>query len=529
MRDRHGWLPPRPAWAAAVAAAVPVTAAAVWLQYLSDRAGPVAQRPSDLLGGRIGQTEFLLDAGYALGAVFVGTVCWLASRGELLVARLRTTGAATGMALLLLFTNTQWLHSYNGPDVSAPWGLTIGAPTAALLVGAVTWAALGRGERRLPLRGRLALTAGSAAALLLLLVIFAQHKAEYIPLIQDLNWFWIMATTGVPVTGLLTGALTQIAAGRALRPVEAIRRRLEEITASALDQRVPVPDADHDDEIARLARTTNATLDRLEQSSALQRQFVADAAHELRSPLAGLRAQLESASRRPQGVDWPSVVADATADVVRLQALADDLLLLARLDATDTRATGGPAAAAGVDLAALAEDLVREYRHLPSADSLELTLRHNAATGDHAVVPCDALQMERLLRNLLDNACQHAAAAVTLRLTTDDATDTVVIDISDDGPGIPPGERDRVFERFVRLDDARGRATGGTGLGLPIAREIALRHGGTITITDCSPGVTLRTRLPRTQVPRATGQGSGPESPRRLPTELEALNPQSQG
>lgn len=499
--------------AAAVAAAVPVTAAATWLQHISDgAAGPLAAWPSDRLSGRIGpQTHFLLEAGYALGAVFVGAVCWLASQSELRVVRLRTAGAATGMAFVLLFTNTQWLHSYNGPDVSAPWGLTIGAPIAALLVGAVAWAALGRGERRLPLRGRLSLTSGAVASLLLMLVIFAQDKAMYIPALQDLDWFWIMATNGVPVIGLLTGALTQIAAGRALRPVESIRRRLEEITASSLDQRVLAPDADQDDEIARLARTTNATLDRLEHASVLQRQFVADAAHELRSPLAGLRAQLESASRRPQGVDWSSVVKDATTDVVRLQALADDLLLLARLDTTDTSAPA--AAAAAVDLTALAEDLVREYRHLPSAESLELTLRHHAATGDlaaPAVVPGNALQLERLLRNLLDNACRHAAAAVTLRLITDDATDTVVIDISDDGPGIPRAERDRVFERFVRLDGARARATGGTGLGLPIAREIALRHGGTLIITDHAPGTTLRTRLPRTRVPKAAGQGSGP-------------------
>lgn len=514
VRDRHAWLPPRPAWAAAVAAAVPVTATATWLQHVSDgAAGPLAAWPSDRLNNRIGpHAEFLLEAGYVLGAVFVGAVCWLASRGELPVVRLRTAGAATVMALVLLFTNTQWLHSYNGPDVSAPWGLIIGAPTAAVLVGAVAWAALGRGERRIPLRGRLALTSGAAASLLLMLVIFAEDKAAYIPALQDLNWFWIMATYGVPVIGLLTGALTQIAAGRALRPVEAIRRHLEEITASSLDQRVPAPDADHDDEIARLARTTNATLDRLEQSSALQRQFVTDAAHELRSPLAGLRAQLESASRRPQGVDWPSVVEGATADVIRLQALAEDLLLLARLDATDANAVGGtavPAAdAPAVDLGALAEDLVREYRHLPSADGLELTLRRDGGTG--AVVPGDALQLERLLRNLLDNACRHAAVAVALRLTTDDTTDRVVIDISDDGSGIPPAERDRVFERFVRLDDARARATGGTGLGLPIARVIALRHGGTLTITDRTPGATLRTRLPRARAPRAAGQGSGP-------------------
>ncbi|MFE0256707.1 sensor histidine kinase [Streptomyces sp. NPDC059010] len=506
MRDRCAWLPPRPAWAAAVAAAVPATAGAAWLQHATAGTATLADWPWERVEGRIGpyDAEVVFRSGYTLGAAFVGVVCWLASRGELRVVRLRTTLAATVMALVMLVTNTQWLGSYNGPPDLA-YGLIVGAPTTALLVGAVAWAALGRGERRLPLRGRLALTSGTVASLLLLLVIFTGHWAEYIPAIQDLHWFWIMTTTGVPVAGLLTGALTRIATGHALRPVEAIRQRLEEITASSLEQRVPTPDADQNDEIARLARTTNATLDRLEHASVLQRQFIADAAHELRSPLAGLRAQLESASRHPQGVDWPSVIEDATTDVIRLQALAEDLLLLARLDATDAGTAGAPATdAAEVDLAALAEDLVREYRHLPCADGLDLTLRRDDGTTDRAVptlISGDALQLERLLRNLLDNACRHATGAVTLRLTThnsaDNPTDMVVIDVSDDGPGIPPAERDSVFERFVRLDDARARTTGGAGLGLPIAREIALRHGGTLTITDRTSGATLRTRLPR--------------------------------
>ncbi|KOU19456.1 hypothetical protein ADK51_27280 [Streptomyces sp. WM6368] len=280
------------------------------------------------------------------------------------------------------------------------------------------------------------------------------------------------ATRAVAI-GLLAGAppLTGFAAalawwvtGRALRPVNAIRRELAAVTASELDRRVPDPGGA--DEIARLARTVNDTLDRLERSDARQRQFTADASHELRNPLATVRSRLEVALAmgRP---DRESVGA-ALADTERLQRIAADLLLLARLD-------GGPVPRSEpVDLALLAaEDAAR--RGGPRGDA-RVSLRLDA----RAPVPAsgDPARLERALANLVDNALRYARAEVVVRAAEHDGWR--LLEVTDDGPGIPETDRDRVFERFVRLDADRGRASGGTGLGLAIAREIARAHGGDV-------------------------------------------------
>ncbi|NML54880.1 HAMP domain-containing histidine kinase [Streptomyces sp. R302] len=257
---------------------------------------------------------------------------------------------------------------------------------------------------------------------------------------------------------------------RALRPVEAIRRELADITGQSLDRRVPVPSTE--DVIADLARTTNATLDRVEAAATRQREFTADAAHELRSPLAALRAQLESSLRHPESVeDWREVVREATTDVVRLQHLADDLLLLAGQGAA-------PRVREPVDLAALAEDLVREHQHLPESAALRLRCEAPAP----AVLPGNPIHLDRLLRNLLTNACRHARTEVTVTVAR--AGRDLLLTVHDDGPGIPPADRARVFDRFTRLDASRTRAHGGAGLGLPIARDLAASHAGTLTIED---------------------------------------------
>ncbi|MFD9166405.1 sensor histidine kinase [Streptomyces sp. NPDC059558] len=280
------------------------------------------------------------------------------------------------------------------------------------------------------------------------------------------------ATRAVAI-GLLAGAppLTGFAAalawwvtGRALRPVNAIRRELAAVTASELDRRVPDPGGA--DEIARLARTVNDTLDRLERSDARQRQFTADASHELRNPLAAVRSRLEVALSMDRP-DRESVGA-ALADTERLQRIAADLLLLARLD-------GGPAPRSEpVDLALLAaEDAAR--RGGPRGDA-RVSLRLDA----RAPVPAsgDPARLERALANLVDNALRYARAEVVVRAAEHDGWR--LLEVTDDGPGIPEADRDRVFERFVRLDADRGRASGGTGLGLAIAREIARAHGGDV-------------------------------------------------
>ncbi|WP_435852591.1 sensor histidine kinase [Streptomyces sparsogenes] len=277
---------------------------------------------------------------------------------------------------------------------------------------------------------------------------------------------------------LFVAALTWLLVGRALRPVAAIREEFTEITERDLHRRVPVPRAR--DEIFRLARTMNATLDRLHQAMTRQRQFVADASHELRNPIAAVRAQLELALARPSRTDWPSAVHKALQDTERLQAVASDLLLLARLDAQEAPPR------TPVDLAALAAEEVRRHPGTVGAGD---------GGGRPAVVHGSRVQLSRLLTNLTDNALRHARATVSVGVRVRDGM--VEVSVDDDGPGIPEADRERVFERFTRLDDARARQEGGTGLGLAIAKDIAHAHGGALTVHS-SPqgGARLLLRLP---------------------------------
>ncbi|MFF4430732.1 sensor histidine kinase [Streptomyces sp. NPDC001513] len=273
---------------------------------------------------------------------------------------------------------------------------------------------------------------------------------------------------GAPPLIGFAAALAWWVTGHALRPVSAIRTELAAVTASELDRRVPDPGGA--DEIARLARTVNDTLDRLERSDARQRQFTADASHELRNPLAAVRSRLEVAL----AMDRPDreSVAAALADTERLQRIAADLLLLARLD-------GGPAPRPEpVDLALLAaEDVARR-------GGARVAVRLDA----RAPVPAsgDPARLERALANLVDNALRYARAEVVVRAAAQDGW--AVLEVTDDGPGIPRADRDRVFERFVRLAADRGRASGGTGLGLAIAREIARAHGGDVRALPAPAG-----------------------------------------
>lgn len=297
-----------------------------------------------------------------------------------------------------------------------------------------------------------------------------------------------------PLLIALAAGLGWAVTGLALRPVTRIRTELAAVTASELDRRVPEPPAD--DEVARLALTVNATLDRLEQAVGRQRQFVADASHELRNPVAAVRSRLEVALSAPGG-PTPEEVRAALADTVRLQRVAADLLLLARFDASVPSGATEP-----VDLALLAAE---EAARRP-APRVPVTVD---APGP---VPLRgrAAQLERLLANLVDNALRHAASRVTVRayvMETEAEAETdrcAVLEVADDGPGIPPEQRERVFERFVRLDAARDRESGGSGLGLAIAREIARAHGGDLTAgTRAGGGALLVARFP---LPEGAGE-----------------------
>ncbi|WP_443606312.1 sensor histidine kinase [Actinomadura barringtoniae] len=255
---------------------------------------------------------------------------------------------------------------------------------------------------------------------------------------------------------------------------------MAEITASRdLGRRVPVPRSR--DEVADLAGTTNQTLAALEESVERQRRFVADASHELRSPLASLRTQLEVAAAHPELLDLPGVIDDA----VRLQQLTTDLLLLARLDA------GERAADTTVVLAELLEEELEsraESDRVPARSVVEASAGTVRVRGGRS-------HLRRVLGNLLDNAQRHASGEVTVTLRA--AGDRVVLAVADDGSGVPPGDRERIFERFVRLDQARDRDEGGAGLGLAIARDVVQAHGGTLTVREAAGGgASFEVRLP---------------------------------
>ncbi|MDW4904535.1 HAMP domain-containing sensor histidine kinase [Streptomyces sp. ADMS] len=277
---------------------------------------------------------------------------------------------------------------------------------------------------------------------------------------------------GFPLLLGVVAGVTWLVTRRALRPVEGIRAEMAAITASEdLARRVPVPDTH--DEVAGLARTTNETLAALETSVERQRRFVADASHELRSPIASLRTQLEVGAAHPELLD----VDGAVEDTVRLQRLAADLLLLARLDA------GERPAGTRVDLA----ELVREQ----AGGRADVTLE----AGVTVEVAGSRGQLGRLVANLLDNAQRHARSAVTVSVRQEGQR--AVVEVADDGEGVPEGDRERVFERFVRLDAARSRDEGGAGLGLAIARDVAVRHGGTLTVRRArTRGALFELRLP---------------------------------
>ncbi|RLU99473.1 histidine kinase [Streptomyces griseocarneus] len=302
---------------------------------------------------------------------------------------------------------------------------------------------------------------------------------------HELNTTVLALAAGVlAATGAVAG-ITWFTAGRVLRPVEAIRTRFAELSAHHLDQRVPVPPTR--DEVARLAETMNSTLDRLQASVDRQRAFVSDASHELRGPLAALRAELEIALAHPGRADWAAVVEAALGDTQRLQRLTTDLLLLARLDAAPAT---GPPGSGPVDMVALVRE--ETARRRPPG---RLTLRVESVAGPLVVRGRQPL-LARLLGNLLDNAERHALRSVTVTVARDEVRYRAVVHVQDDGPGIPLADRERVFERFTRLDDARTRDAGGTGLGLAIAHHVATAHGGTLRITGAGPGARFTITLP---------------------------------
>ena len=290
----------------------------------------------------------------------------------------------------------------------------------------------------------------------------------------------VLLAIGLPAMLALLGYSTWLLLGRALRPVEAIRRQVSDISSTALDRRVPVPRSD--DEISRLAETMNAMLERLETASLRQREFVADASHELQSPLTSFRAQLEVALAHPRGTDWAATASELLVDSDRMERIVADLLYLARTDALPPQP--------GMSLVDLDDIVLDETSRLRG----HCRARLDTARVSAAPVRGSGEELRRMTRNLLDNAARHAHEAVRVELGT--TGDQVVLAIEDDGPGVATEQRERIFERFVRVEGARSRAHGGAGLGLAIVRAVAERHQGTAALEPSERGARLVVRLP---------------------------------
>jgi signal transduction histidine kinase len=285
--------------------------------------------------------------------------------------------------------------------------------------------------------------------------------------------FWIVG----PVLVALVAGLAWLLAGRALRPVHAVTSRVAAIGSHSLHERVPVPASS--DEIAELAATMNDMLGRLEAANTSNRRLVSDASHELRTPVTVMRTELEVAGRTP-APDWQQTSAVLLGELDRLQWMIDDLLLLAR---GDERAF----AREEVDVTDLVREVVGRRRRVPIG--IEVGEERVVAVGD-----ADALR--RALDHIVSNAARHAAT--TVAVATELVDGEVCLHVDDDGPGIPEADRARVVQRFVRSDDGRARDSGGSGLGLAVASDVATGHHGRLVITH-SPlgGARVTVSLPR--------------------------------
>jgi signal transduction histidine kinase len=290
----------------------------------------------------------------------------------------------------------------------------------------------------------------------------------------------VLAVT-VPLVVAALAVILWFSVGRALRPVEVMRDEADSITAAHLRRRLAVPPGS--DEIPRLARTLNAMLDRIDEGQRLQRQFVSDASHELRSPLTVIRQSAEVARSHPERVGTAALADDVLAESDRLEQLVSALLLLARMEDGES---------GDVEVIDLDDIVLTEVARVRERWSVRIDAHAVGAGRTRG----SAVLLGQVVRNLLDNAGRHAATSVAVSLAEHDGE--VVLEVADDGSGIPVADRSRVFERFVRLDESRARDDGGSGLGLAIVRKIVDTCHGTVEIGE-SPGGGARfiVRLPR--------------------------------
>jgi signal transduction histidine kinase len=299
--------------------------------------------------------------------------------------------------------------------------------------------------------------------------------------VRTLVWSLLI---GLPVLVGLAAVAMWFFIGRSLRPVDRMRREVDDIEGSndrrlSTDQRA--------EELDALAVTLNHLLNRISAAEATRQQFLADASHELRSPLASARTLLEVGLAYPERTDWTATAGEVMVEVERLQAVSGELLALARVE-------GGERALdrQRLDLGALVDAEVQRY------DDPRL----HVEVPQPVAVEVDRPLVVRAVRNLLDNARRHSVDSVAVTVGASGAG-SVEVRVSNDGAPIPVDQRERIFEPFTRLDDARSRDEGGAGLGLSIARRIAEAHGGTLQLAEGSP-VTFVLTFPSAPTPPRT-------------------------
>jgi len=301
-----------------------------------------------------------------------------------------------------------------------------------------------------------------------------------------LSVLWI----AIPGSLLAAGALGYLMARKALLPMVELHDLTETITADRLDRRLPPPKVD--DEVGQLTTTINGMIARLERSFAEIRRFTADASHELRTPLTVIRTEAEVALRQPPGTgEYQQLLGSILEECDRLSRLTDQLLFLSREDA---RPTDRPSSA--VQLAALLADVTETMR--PVAEAKSLNLEHTLQ--NHAQVRGDEGRLRQVFYNLLDNAIKYTPAGGTVKVESISEDHHIIINVRDNGIGIPVADLPHVFDRFYRVDKARSREQGGTGLGLSIAQSIVQAHGGSIDlVSEPGRGTTCTVKLPQVQ------------------------------
>lgn len=278
----------------------------------------------------------------------------------------------------------------------------------------------------------------------------------------------VLLATAFAVLLVFVAALSWMLAARTLRPVEQMRAAADSISIGDLSERIPVPEKDAD--LSRLAGTFNAMLARLEASVAEQRRFVSDASHELKSPVAAIRIMLETMRDHPDAVDVNELLDDLMGENERVSGIVSDLLLLARQDEGVSRLNKEP-----IDICDL---LYEEAALLKGRTTSEV----DVSDVQPVVCSADHEALSHAVRNLMDNAARYAKTRV--KVSCAQAGDAVRITVSDDGKGIAPEDRERVFGRFVRLEEGRSRKEGSTGLGLAVVKTVAEQHGGTAMFVE---------------------------------------------